>query len=145
MEAVVLWIIIAIGVFIIDILSSSFCFVLLAAGSIAASVCAAMKMSIAVQVIVFSVVNIISIAIGYPWLKKKFKNGFNRIPLMEENYIGRVIESDKEIRDKAQIKVGGEYWTAVNMGTKIKSGDKFKIKGIEGIKLLIEKVEEEKI
>ena len=40
MSMISLWIIIAIAVFIIDILSSSFCFVLLAAGSIAAVICA---------------------------------------------------------------------------------------------------------
>lgn len=143
MGSVILWILIAIGVFVIDILSSSFCFILLAIGSIAASVCASVGMNFSVQVIVFAVVNIISIAVGYPWLKKKFKSGFEKIPLMEEKYIGKIMESDKEIKDKAQIKVGGEYWTAINTGIKIKSGDKFKITGIEGVKLLIKKVEEE--
>lgn len=143
MGSVILWILIAIGVFVIDILSSSFCFILLAAGSIAAAVCASIGMSFASQIIVFSIVNIISIAAGYPWLKKKFKKGFIKTPRMEESYIGKIIESDKEIKDKAQIKVGGEYWTVVNMGTEIKRGDRFKITGIEGIKLLINKVEEE--
>ena len=143
MTMVLLWICVAIGAFIIDILSSSFCFVLLAAGSIAAVICASMNMSIIVQVIVFSIVNIISISIGYPWMKKKFKSGFNRTPLMEENYIGRIFESDREIKDKAQIKVGGEYWTAINIGEKIQCGEKFKITGIQGINLLIKKVGEE--
>lgn len=143
MGSVITWILIAIGMFVIDILSSNFCFVLLSAGAIAGAICASMGASLAVQVIVFSIVNIISIAVGYPWLKKKFKKGFRRTPLMEENYIGKVIESDKEIKDKGQFKVGGEYWTVVNTGMKIKPGDKFKITGIDGIKLLIKKVEEE--
>ena len=142
MGSVILWILIAVGVFIIDILSSSFCFILLSIGSVAASICAYAGFSFIVQVIIFSVVNIISIAIGYPWLKKKFKKGFVRTPLMEERYIGKVLESDKEIKDKAQVKVSGEYWTVVNQGKIIKPGDRFKITGIEGIKLLIKKVEE---
>lgn len=141
-SSVILWILVAIGFFVVDILSSGFCFILLAAGSIAASICAAFGMEFSVQIIVFAFVNIISIAAGYPWLKKKFKKGFKKTPLMEENYIGKVMESDKDIKDKCQIKVGGEYWTAVNTGEKIKCGDKFQITGIEGIKLLIKKVEE---
>lgn len=143
MESVIIWILVGIGVFAIDILSSSFCFVLLSAGAVAAAICASMETSIAVQVIVFSIVNIISIAAGYPWLKKKFKKGFTRTPLMEENYIGKVIESDKEIKGKGQFKIGGEYWTVVNTGIIIEPGDKFKITGIDGIKFLIKKVEEE--
>lgn len=143
MGAIILWIIIAIGSFVIDILSSSFCFVLLSAGSIAAAICASLGMSIAMQVIVFAVINIISMSVGYPWLKKKFKKGFTKTLRMEETYIGKVIKAEKEISNKAQIKVNGEYWTAVNTGVDIKQGEEFIITGIEGIKLLIKKVEEE--
>ncbi|WP_294375274.1 NfeD family protein [uncultured Clostridium sp.] len=143
MEYMILWILIAVGAFVIDILSSSFCFVLLAVGSVAAIMCEVMGMNITIQVIVFAIVNIISISVGYPYLKKKMKKGFVRTPLMEEKYIGEIFEAKKEINDKAMIKVGGEYWTAINKGKKIKTGDKFKIIGIEGIKLLIEKLKEE--
>ena len=143
MESVILWIAIAIAAFVIDILSSSFCFILLAVGSIGASICAYAGFSFIVQVITFAVLNIISISVGYPWLKKKFKKGFTKTPLMEETYIGRVLEADKEIGKKSQIKVGGEYWNVVNNGKVINPGDKFKITGLEGIKLLVEKVEEE--
>ena len=62
---------------------------------------------------------------------------------MEEKYIGKILESDKEIKDTAQIKLGGDYWMVVNRGKVINSGDKFKIIGLNGIKLLIQKVEEE--
>ena len=95
------------------------------------------------QVIVFAVINIISMSVGYPWLKKKFKKGFTKTLRMEETYIGKVIKAEKEISNKAQIKVNGEYWTAVNTGVDIKQGEEFIITGIEGIKLLIKKVEEE--
>lgn len=62
---------------------------------------------------------------------------------MEETYVGKIMISEKEIRDKAQVKVGGEYWTVINEGDIIHNGDKFTIKGIEGIKLKIEKVQED--
>lgn len=62
---------------------------------------------------------------------------------MEETYVGKIMISEKEIIDKAQVKVGGEYWTVINEGDIIHKGDKFTIKGIEGIKLKIEKVQED--
>ena len=51
------------------------------------------------------------------------------------------MESEKEVTNKAQVKVNGEYWTVINEGDKINKGDKFIITGIEGIKLKIEKVQ----
>ena len=143
METVVLWVLIAVAVCIIDILSSNFCFILLAVGCIGAVICAYAGFGIIIQVITFAVLNIISIAVGYPWLKKKFKKNFVRTPLMEETYIGKVLESDKEIKDIAQIRLGGDYWMVVNKGEIINPGDKFKIIGLYGIKLLIQKAEEE--
>ena len=143
MGSIILWILIAIGVFIIDILSSSFCFVLLAVGSVGAVICAYAGLGFVAQVIAFAILNIISVAVGYPWLKKKFKKSFVRTPLMEETYIGKILESDKEITGTAQVKVGGEYWMVVNTGEIINPGDKFKITGLDGIKLLIQKVKED--
>ena len=62
-----------------------------------------------------------------------------RTPLMEETYIGKIFEADKEIKDKAQVKVGGEYWTVINNDEIIKVGDKYQITGIQGIKLIVKK------
>ena len=58
---------------------------------------------------------------------------------MEETYIGKILEADKEIKGKAQVKVGGENWTVVNNDEIIKPGDKFQITGIDGIKLVVKK------
>ena len=63
-----------------------------------------------------------------------------RIPLMEETYIGKILIAEKDIETKAQIKVGGEYWTAVNEGEKITKNEKFEITGIDGIKLKIKRI-----
>lgn len=139
MGAVIFWLITGGIAFAIDILTSSFCFILLAIGSIAAAIGAGLGLEITIQVIIYAVVNIISVSIGYPWLKKKYKKMYKRTPLMEETYIGKVFEANKEIKDKAQVKVGGEYWTVINNDEVIKVGEKFQIIGIDGIKLVIKK------
>jgi membrane protein implicated in regulation of membrane protease activity len=140
MSLVIFWLLVVIGAIAIDVLTSNFCFMLFSIGAIVAAVCATLGISFINQIIIFSIISIISLAIGYPWLKKKYKEMNKKTPLMEETYIGKIIESEKEIKDKAQIKVNGEYWTAINEGEIINAGEKFVITRIQGIKLIIKKV-----
>ena len=142
MGIIILWIIIAAVAILIDIATSSFLFVWFTVGAIAAMIAEVMGVSFGIQVIIFLVVNLITVSLGYPWAKKKFKTSVKRTPLMEETYIGRVMKAEENIGQRAKVKVDGIYWTVQNTGEEIKAGDNFKIKGIEGIKLIIEKEEE---
>ena len=143
MGAVLFWLIIAICAIAIDILTSNFCFVLFSIGAIVAAICGALDVPFIMQIIIFAIISIISLSIGYPWLKKKYKHMQKNTPLMEETYIGKIMESEKEIDTKSQVKVNGEYWTVINEGDVIHVGEKFIITGIQGIKLKIKKVEED--
>ena len=108
-------------------------------GAVTAAICAALDVPFYIQIIIFAIISIISLLLGYPWLKKKYKGMHKNIPLMEETYIGKIMESEKEILSTSQVKVNGEYWTVVNEGDVIHVGEKFIITGIQGIKLKIEK------
>ena len=112
-------------------------------GAVIAAICGALGVPFIIQLVIFAVISIISLAIGYPWLKKKYKAVNKRTPLMEETYIGKVMQSEKDITSTAQVKVSGEYWTVTNEGDTIHKGDKFIITGIEGIKLKVKKVEDD--
>ncbi|MCF0147866.1 MAG: NfeD family protein [Clostridium sp.] len=142
MSAIILWIIIAAVAIIIDIATSNFLFAWFTIGAIAAMIADFLGVSFGVQVIIFLVINLITVSLGYPWAKKKFKNSVKRTPLMEETYIGRIMKAEEDIIEKAKVKVDGIYWTVLNTGEEIKSGENFKIIGIEGIKLIIKKEEE---
>ncbi|MDU5106740.1 NfeD family protein [Clostridium sp.] len=142
MSAVILWIIIAAVAIIIDIATSNFLFAWFTIGAIAAMIADFFGISFGVQVIIFLVINLITVSLGYPWAKKKFKKSVKRTPLMEETYIGRIMKAEEDIIEKAKVKVDGIYWTVLNTGEEIKSGENFKIIGIEGIKLIIKKEEE---
>ena len=142
MSAVIFWIIIAAAAIIIDIATSNFLFAWFTIGAIAAMIADLLGISFGVQVIIFLVINLITVSLGYPWAKKKFKKSVKRTPLMEETYIGRRMKAEEDIIERAKVKVDGIYWTVVNTGEKIKSGENFKIIGIEGIKLIIKKEEE---
>ena len=139
MSAIIFWIIIAGIAIAIDIATSNFLFVWFVVGSVTAMVADFIGISFGVQIIIFLIVNLITVAIGYPWAKKKFKKSVERIPLMEETYIGRIMKAEEDIVDRARVKVDGIYWTVQNTGEEIKKGESFKIIGIEGIKLNIKK------
>jgi membrane protein implicated in regulation of membrane protease activity len=142
MNAVIFWIIVAAAVIAIDIATSNFLFAWFAVGAFAAMIADLLGVSFGVQAVLFLVVNLITVSVGYPWAKRKFKVGVKRTPLMEENYIGRVMKAKEDIKDRAKIKVDGIYWTVQNSGEEIKQNESFKIIGIEGIKLMIKKEEE---
>ncbi|WP_291649253.1 NfeD family protein [Clostridium sp.] len=142
MGTVIFWIIVAAVVIAIDIATSNFLFAWFAVGAFVAMIADLLGVTFGVQVVLFLVVNLITVSIGYPWAKRKFKEGVKRTPLMEENYIGRVMKAEQDIGDRAKIKVDGIYWTVQNLGEVIKKDESFKITGIEGIKLIIKKEEE---
>ena len=142
MSAVIFWIIVAAVVIAIDMVTSNFLFAWFAVGAFVAMIADLLGVTFGVQVVLFLVVNLITVSVGYPWAKRKFKEGVKRTPLMEENYIGRVMKAEEDIVDRAKIKVDGRYWTVQNLGEVIKKDESFKITGIEGIKLIIKKEEE---
>ena len=142
MSAVIFWIIVAAVVIAIDMVTSNFLFAWFAVGAFVAMIADLLGVTFGVQVVLFLVVNLITVSVGYPWAKRKFKEGVKRTPLMEENYIGRVMKAEEDIVDRAKIKVDGKYWTVQNLGEVIKKDESFKITGIEGIKLIIKKEEE---
>lgn len=136
---ILFWTIIAAIFIIIDMATSNFLFVFFVVGAVGAMVAEVFNLSIGLQVLIFLFLNLITISIGYPITKEKFNKNIKRTPLMEETYIGRVMEATEDIKDRAKVKVDGIYWTVQNYGEEIKYGEKFKIVGIEGIKLIIEK------
>lgn len=143
MELLILWVVIAVVVVGIDILTSAFLFCWFGIGAIAAIICNLLDLNFTVQFITFTIVSLIAISIGYPWTKKVVKKSIKHTPLMEETYIGKILTAENDIENTGIIKVGGNFWTAHNVGGKILKGQKFQITGIEGTKLVIKSMREE--
>ncbi|WP_024614448.1 NfeD family protein [Clostridium sp. Ade.TY] len=144
MALTIFWIIIAVAMVGIDLATSAFLFSWIGLGAITAMFLNIFGISFLIQIIMFGVVSVIAIGIGYPWAKKKFKVSLTRTQTMEESYIGMKFEAEKNIAETAMIKVGGVYWSAINEGKEIKKGEKFIITGIEGNKFKIKGFKEEK-
>lgn len=137
--AIVFWLVIGVGVTILDIVTSSFLFVWFSIGAVGAIIGALAGLGFAWQLVLFGLVSVVSIGVGYPWAKKKFKNTLKRTKLMEEEYIGKTFIAEEDILSTCRFKVGGIYWTGENKGNKILQGQTFQIVGIDGNKLVIER------
>ena len=105
--AIILWLVIGVGVILLDIGTSLFLFVWFAIGSVVAIIAALAGVNFAWQLILFGISSIIAISIGYPWSRKKFKNTVNRTKLMEEEYIGKTFIASEDIDDRYRFKVSG--------------------------------------
>lgn len=137
MGELIVWIIVAVAVIAIDIATSSFIFMWFAIGALVAIILSLIGASVTVQIIAFLIVGLVTVSIGYPWAKKKFKADVNQTLTMEQTYIGKTMIAQEDMEEKSKIKVSGIYWTAYNKGKTIKKGDKYTITGIEGNKLIV--------
>ncbi|AAK79027.1 membrane protein implicated in regulation of membrane protease activity [Clostridium acetobutylicum] len=135
-----IWIIIAIFMVVIDFGTSGFLFVWFSAGAVVAIIAGLLGAPITVQIVLFAIISIALLSVGYPLSKKLLNRTVRKTPLMEEKYIGREVkaEADMEVGN-SKLKVDGIYWTVKNVGEAIKKGDCFIITGIQGNKLLIRK------
>lgn len=137
MGEVIFWVIIAVAVIAIDLFTSSFVFMWFSVGALVALILSLFGVNMTIQVVTFLVVGILTVALGYPWAKKKFKADQNKTLTMEQTYIGKEMIATEDMQESSKIKVSGIYWTAYNKGKEIKKGEKFIITGIEGNKLVV--------
>jgi membrane protein implicated in regulation of membrane protease activity len=140
----IIWIIISVAALVIDIATSAFLFLWFTVGGIAAIIALIFGSNIAVQVITFIAVSAVSMALGYPLIRRTLKGTIKKTSTMEESYIGREITVDEDLVQTARAKIDGIYWTIKNIGEPVKKGDKVKITGLEGNKLVVKKEKLEK-
>ncbi len=136
----ILWISIAVIALIIDVATSSFLFVWFTIGAIVAIIGEIFNISFVFQLIIFIAASGISMAIGYPIVKKNIKDTIKSIPTREKTYIGKELAVTQEVLDTNSVKVDGVYWKIIIKESTLKPGDTAKIIGVEGNKILIKKI-----
>ena len=92
--------------------------------------------SFVVQLISFVLIGIIATLIFYPIFKKKLKE-IPKTLTREEEIIGKEFIANTDIEDTGSVMIDGIYWTVINEGKAIKTGEKFIITGIVGTKFTI--------
>lgn len=139
MGSISMWVIISIVALVADIMTSSFFIAGFTIGGIFAILALTLGCSIVEQIAVFSVVSAGAIMVEYIWFRKKLKKSIPKTLRMEEEYVGMTVTADQDIEESGRMKVGGIYWTVINSGDKINKGEKAKIVGIKGNKLIIKR------
>ena len=99
--------------------------------------------SLPVQIAVFAVVSAIALFLTRP-VVRKFTEA-KKVPTNADMYIGEqgiCIEDIDNIEGKGLVKVKGSVWTArvANGSEGIKNGDMVNVERIEGVKLIVSKI-----
>ncbi len=136
------WFITFIVLLFIEIITVNLVTIWFAIGAVAAMITAHFTDSLLIQIIVFTVVSAIVLLFTNPIAKK-----LRKLDVEATNYdrvIGKEAVVTKKIskNEYGEVKVLGNYWTA-SSNEKIEEDEKVIVKGIDGVKLIVVKKEEE--
>lgn len=141
--ATIFWLMSFVVLLVIEIVTLGLTTVWFALGAIAAFLAAYVGTSILVQIIVFLIVSIVLLIVTRPIVMKHFNQKRERTNA--ESLIGQkaiVIETIDSIHSVGRVEVNGMEWAAKTDESDVIEKDTIvSIKGIQGVKLIVEKEE----
>ena len=141
--ATIFWLMIFVVLLVIEIVTLGLTTVWFALGAIAAFLAAYVGASVLVQIIVFLIVSIVLLIVTRPIVMKHFNQKRERTNA--ESLIGQkaiVIETIDSIHGVGRVEVNGMEWAAKTDESGLIEKDTIvSIKGIQGVKLIVEKEE----
>ena len=137
------WLISFLLLLFIEVITINLVTIWFALGSLAALITTILTDNVNIQVIVFIVVSAVSLIITKPLVAKLRKRKIT--PTNLDRVIGKegVVIKDISKNSYGEVKVGGSIWTATSANN-IKKDSQVKVLKIDGVKLVVEKIEEEK-
>ncbi len=137
----IMWIALAVVFAIIEAATAQIVTLWFAVGSVGAIIANVLGASSTIQLIVFVVLSLLTLAIARPYFKKFIKTKIQ--PTNSDMCIGQeavVTEEVNNLLGKGQAKIRGVVWTARSADNSIIPKDSIVIvKAIEGVKLIVEK------
>ena len=135
------WLIVLVALVVIELLTMGLTTVWFAGGALIAAITAAFHTPFFLQVILFLVVSAVLLFFTRPLAVKYFNK--DRVRTNAESLVGRqaiVISEIDNLQGTGQITVNGMEWTARSIvdGQTIEPGEVVIIRGINGVKLLVE-------
>ena len=138
----VVWLILC-GVFLlIEIFTVSFLMFWPGIGAFLAFITSLITDNEVIQIAVFVISTTLMIIFMKPLVKKFFKNNDNT-KMNNSSLIGKtgiVVKDIDTINSIGQVKVNGELWSAFTEDENIKSGSKFSVLAIDGVKIKVKKI-----
>ena len=145
-NAAMVWLGLMIILGVIELLTLGLTSIWFAAGALVAFIFAMLGLRFSIQLIVFVVVSLVLLFFTRPLAQKYLNSGTTKTNA--EALIGRTVRVTGDVsnlKDEGQVTVNGLEWTARSADdTQVfKKGDLVKVVRIEGVKLIVEKSEEE--
>ena len=138
----VVWLVVAIIMFVIEVVTTGLATLWFALGAIVAMVMDLCGAPLTSQIIVMAVVSVVSFVLCMIWVRPKLES-LRKKNIQHTNadrLIGRegvVIVPLNAAEGKGQVKVDGQVWSA-KADSDIEEGIRGTIKAIEGVKLVVE-------
>ncbi len=141
----VVWLIIAVILLIIEAITVGLVTIWFAGGALVTIFIAFLTDSFIIQFISFVLISTLLLVFTRPLLNKYFEK--DKIKTNVDSLIGEqgIIISASNKLDSAQAKIKSQIWTVIEKnGKKLEKDTKINVLSIEGVKLIVEKKEEEK-
>ena len=145
---VLCWLLLAAIFIVFEIISLGLTTIWFAGGAFVAAIAALCGANLIVQIILFLVVSLALFAFTRPWAVKHLDTKMektNAEALVGQNAV--VLEEIDNLKDTGRAKINGMEWTARTKedGVVIPEGYIAHIVDIQGVKLIVEKVDEDKL
>jgi len=136
----VIWLVIFAALIVVELATMGLTTIWFAGGAILACICAALKLPIWIQVVVFIIASGVLLYFTRPIAVKYFNK--NRTRTNVEGMIGKqaiVISEIDNLQGIGQVKINGMDWSARSYtGEHIREGNVVRVRAVEGVKLIVE-------
>lgn len=141
MTPVYIWLIVALLLFIVELMTSGFAVICLSIGAAGGAIAALITSTIEIQLLTFAVVSLLAIAAVRPVLKRTFMRG-EKIRTNADAMIGRRGVACATIDDdEGRVMIDGVDWKARSeSGERIEKGTKVVVVKMESIILIVKPI-----
>ncbi|WP_374969044.1 NfeD family protein [Terrabacter sp. BE26] len=137
-QAWMVWLGVALVLVAIETVTVDFTFLMLAGGAAGGAIAAAFGLPPVLQAIVGGLVAVALLALGRPWLKKRFTATTPAQIMGAAANVGRsAIAIDRVNPAGGQVKLAGETWSARTRGDDIEPGEEVVVDSIEGATAIV--------
>ncbi len=132
------WIIIGAVCLIGEMLTTGFFLLWFGIGAFVAAALSYFGFNFTIQFVAFILVSVVLLGVSRPFASKVSKEPQRRA--VADRLIGQTATVMEDFEEEGLVKVDGEMWR-VKSQDKVRKGDKVIIKGVDGVKLIVEKIE----
>ena len=143
MEPWQIWIIVALGFFILEVFTPGFAVACLSIGAIGGAVGSAFGCELKFQILIFAIFTLLAFVLVRPVMLKLFYNKSKEVATNVDALIGRQAVVTEEIKPVVggRVKVDGDDWKAVTAdGKSVEAGKIVRILKLDSVILTVEEI-----